>query len=176
MCCQEKSCIFVNIPFYCQHELFFFFHFNYLFFIFLHIFILEVWEVLCVTSLTKRKRFLCAASWCACSSLTLLPHYEWFCVCVSGCQSGLAVQRWRAPQCLFVIDLIKENSPGLCTQRAWGSRHLDEKYSWSADFCRKTPVDKTQLWPTANSERKRGALKKKRTPEGCSQTYDEVDA
>lgn len=107
-----------------------------------------------------REKKWCAALGCVCTpSLTLRPHYARFCVCMCGCQSGSAVQRWRAPQCLFAIDLIKENSPGLRTQRAWGLWHLYEKYSRSADFCHTTPVDKTQLWPTANSERRRRAWK-----------------
>lgn len=58
-----------------------------------------------------------------------------------------------------MIDLVMESGPWHGSQRAQDLWHLHEKYSCSADFCHKTPVDKAQLWPTA--KRERTALKKK---------------
>lgn len=82
MCCQDKSCSFVNISFYCQHGSFS---------------STLTGFISCFTSkqdLPKSIYFLkCSFSWCACSSMTLHPHHAWFCVCMCGCQSGLAVQR-----------------------------------------------------------------------------------
>lgn len=125
VCCEDKSCIFVNISFYCQCGLFFCFTTH----IYMHIFYkfpkFYVWLRL------QTKKMI----WCCC--LTAPALFSMLCVCACGCQSVLAVHRWRAPLCLFVIDLIKENSPGLCTQRAWGLCHSCENYSCGADFCHK---------------------------------------
>lgn len=167
--CQYSILLPTWVVFFLPLRLFIFYFFTYIYF-------RSFRSFMCDFTDKKKEKDFC-----------VLPHGvpapRWHCSHTMNdfvCAWAVASQGWQYRDeglhsaCLW-LTWLRKTALGFAP-RGRGSRHLDEKYSWSADFCRKTPVDKTQLWPTANSERKRGALKKKSTPEGCSQTYDEVDA
>lgn len=161
MCCQDKCCIFVNISIYCQHGSFSF----------------TLTRFMSYSSAQKKTR----------KKNGVLPHgvraprshcvhtmHDFVCACVVASQGRQHRDEGLHSACL-PLTWLRKTALGFAPRGREDCAISWKKYSRSADFCHKTPVGKTQLWPTANCERKSGAWKITNTLQGCNQSYYKVD-